>query len=1820
MKTNHTPAFRPAPGARRRAILAMAIAAAFAMPALQAQTVSVPAYNPRDNDDQVGVTVVPNGGTTTLVGNSSQFEIGLTGNQNTTLQALYDAGRITNDSQQWIGQPRLNPGTANQGITVRDPITGTNRVVSVYNSANFSDLTPVSYANQVPDIVNVGDNQYINMRVGQVSNAGGTLNVNLGDAGATSTNGNNAFTLAAKQSTLFAADGTGTAASNINWQSNNRFTFVGDQNPATTQGYAVTYVSHYGGTFTVTDSRGVTTSHTVTNAAQLKDYNNFLITGIQNGSINYTQYNTLFNQGYTYSNESITYGISADDQEDGFQPVGLRVVMGLDGANAHGTVASGATLEGVNTNGGLIRATNGATADVLGTIGTAGTSGDRVGLSLQGGSRGTNSGVINGGFFGNTTVFPSTYGLNAVDLADNSTFTNNAGGIINTALGTVNGAGQSNGIRLGATSNATNNGNINVAVTGSRSNGSINGVLVNTPTSTFTNGPGGLIYLGRGAQATASDTPADVALNQATTSAGINVARAGTVDNQGTITLGTLTQNAAGILVSANGASVTNSGTITVNGRAAAVPRDNFGISVVNAGSSGPGIINKGTINVAGVNGTGIKALSTGAVGSLVRSTGVINVSGAADPVSGTRNYGVWVEGQGSATSVGNVEGAVNLTGNGAIGIHARGKATVNVAAGAAPTFANGSDQIGFFAYGNDAHINVASGSVLDVSTQRSTLFRLDTGADFDGTGLAATVSGAQATGILGSGAGSVLNTRDASINVSGAGAQGVVAEGGSTATIDAATTMNLTGDGAVAGVSDGQKHDLTEAAVGAPSAATSLTSLAAINSSASGVTGFIARNSASLANAGALNFTGANTTGMVVETNAAATNSGSIDLSGPGATGAILRTGGTLANTGTIHVGNGTGVRVEGAGTQRLNPAGTINVDDGVAGVQLTSGAGLQLGAGDSAITTNGSAHGILLDTGATSLVANGTTVTTLGTGNAIENAAEIGAITLGNATLRVGNGAGLRTATAIDPASTATMEVDGSGTGYAFRRADGTATTGDLALGNGFTINGNGAGSTGIQALTSGAVNTAATVNILNAAGGSALVAGTASSVANAGMLTSASTVAPVVDLANGTGTTFTNTGTVTAASPSATAVRGSSGNDTVALPSGAVTGDIATGEGSDTFNWTGGTLNGGLTMGNGVGNNATLGAVDTTSTYHLLAGTGGSNTLTFNGTQARGGTFAADTLDKGIRLAGWNTFNLTNGSKFELTDNLVMGGSDVNIDGSSALLAGNGVHPVISAGTPGSANVSNNGTIDLTNGSGSPGNTLTIDGNYASSGGRVNLVSTLNQGGALANQSTDRLLINGDASGETVLNITPSMLSTGALTDLDRNGFVQSGEGISVVQVGGNSTGGAFRLNGGYVGFGPFQYGLYAFQPGVADAGQRVVGGTTTGSNYWDYRLANVLVCNGPCPTPTASTPPATPPPGQPYVPPADATPPGTPATPITPVAAGDNVRPAVVPQVPNAIVTPSALALYGYRSLDNLHRRLGETRNMDDLGEGLGGETFVRYFGGDYDVSTNRSFGQYGYDYSADTRGVQVGANIFALDMDRSSLRAGVAYTHGTTRIDPKAADGYSHSKFDTNSIAMFVTWQQQNGFYIDAVAQGDRHVGDLDTGRSKDVARVHGSGWEGSIETGYPFRFTGGWELEPQLQLTRQHVGLRDQTDLEGVTTHYQSLDQTIGRAGLRFDRTWTTDAGSTFTPYARANYIKGWGGVAKVDVGQEGFDATQQFIGGKFGQMMEVGLGGTWAWKNKLSVYGEADWQNKIGSAGARGWSANLGVRWDFGG
>ncbi|MDI9223268.1 autotransporter outer membrane beta-barrel domain-containing protein [Pantoea sp. EA-12] len=2020
--------------------IAIGILAAQALfyPYISAQAITLGSYSPQVNDNLFGEQNIDVSGTSETLTGNPDFAPGTDGSVSSSLAQV----NITSGAQ-FLNQTRLNPGPQNFAITVPDPTTGGNTTFQVYNSASLVAQAPVTSDTAVPDVVNVNGDQYINARVADVSN-GGSLDVNIGQPNAASSASTNSWSMAAKQTTLFQVGSDST----LNWNSNNRISFFGTaatpDGAGATQTFQVQNLATYKGSFSVQTLDGATQTFSVTSASELQTYNNWLISQLQSGNLDKANYLADFNKAVTVTNGNIVYDVSATPPDEVTQPIGNRIVVNADGANARVNLAAGKTLEVVGSTGGAIKASNGAQAVIDGKLASRGTiANNGTALVLAGGSNGSTSatGVINGGFLNRqdgTGIGSTGYGANGVLVQSGSEFNNN--GIVNLATTGSNSQYGVAGIRLEDNATSNNSGNINVGVNGSSASGTASGVLLTTPTSTFTNTADGQIYIGRGPQNSLTDNVADTAMNQSGLTSGIALVANGSATNNGTIVIGSKVQNAAGMSASgANNVTMLNTGTIDVNGAAATVPRENVGMSVTNSSGN---IDNSGTINLNGVNGTGVKVVATNGNSASANSTGTINVAGGADPASGTRNFGVWVEGQGTGQASADIDGPVNLSGNGAIGVHARGNATVNVAANAIPSFSNGSNQIAFFAYGPNALINVAGNNPFNVTTANSTLFRVEQGADFDGTDLSLTASGAGSVAVNGSGTGGTeVNTRNATLNVSGAGATGVNIEGGATGTIDNDTTINLTGNNAIGAIVDGQKHTLAGSNSGAPVTSTRLSSAAALSSSQTGLIGYLARNRAQLNNTGDINFSGANATGIRVESGATGSNSGNISIndggtgiavnssgstanttannsgninvnggsttnrsrgvsasgsraianlnsgtlnlngtgaigaeavngaqvniaagsapifnntdqiayhaagsgsrinsaanaldvntqnstgyriddgaalsfssptalttSGVNSTGVIVsgsgsslnsanarftasgqgstavrveggaaatldsgstlnlsgsntvgvlvnnlrtdlsntlngssapttvtsngnlsgagsnaigfdvtngaalvnngavnltgssnigirsRAGSTLTNNGTVNVANGTGLDVSGSGST-LAKGGVINVDNGTAGVRISDGAQLALTGSDTVITTRGNAHGILLDTGATALSASDATVNVLGSGNGIENRAELSNVSLSNLTLNVGNGNGIRTAVAFDPASTVTTNVSGSGTGLNIANADGSTTRGDLTLGSGYQFNVTGAGGTGIRANTSGNVTTAADVNIDNPAGGSALVSSTAGTITNTGTFTSNSLTSPVVDLRGGK-TIFENYGSIITANPQTVAVAGSNADDEVLLTEGEVRGDINPGGGSDLFRWTGGALNGSLTMGNDNNNSAQVSNVDLGTTYHLTSGSGTGNTLTFNQIDSRGGSFSADDLNKGVNLgSGWSTINFAS-TQWTLTDNLKLAHSTINVDADSTLYAGNNVHPTLAGGTADSLTVNNAGTLDLTNGAGSPGNTLNINGSLASSGGQLNLITDLNEGGALSNQFTDHLNVTGNASSTTLVNVKLTDSSTGALTDLNRNGGIEGNEGISLAQVAGNASPESFALKDGYLGAGPWQYRLYTFAPGSTDPSQRLVSGS--GNNYWDYRLANYYVCED------------------------GASCPSTFITDAFGSGKSYDARAAVVPQVPSYISAPVGLAYYTSAIIDDLHKRLGELRHEQTRPEGEGGEMFLRYIGSNLKYKSDQRFTDYGYDFDLDYSAVQVGGNLLRLDGEKDSLRGGLAYTRGNTRIRPDAADGYSSTTFDSDSLAFYGTWQRQSGFYLDGVLSFDWHRGETAIARQQQEAKLKAHGWTASLESGYPFDLGDGYKLEPQAQLMYMKLNMNDFTDQDGNKVRYGDYNQTIGRLGARLDRTWTDDSQRQYTPYLRANFYKGWGGTAETNVSSVDNPALgATFTSGHFGQMWEVGAGGTATLHKDVSLYAEADYRKEINGNGAKGWRYNLGVRWQF--
>jgi outer membrane autotransporter protein len=580
-------------------------------------------------------------------------------------------------------------------------------------------------------------------------------------------------------------------------------------------------------------------------------------------------------------------------------------------------------------------------------------------------------------------------------------------------------------------------------------------------------------------------------------------------------------------------------------------------------------------------------------------------------------------------------------------------------------------------------------------------------------------------------------------------------------------------------------------------------------------------------------------------------------------------------------------------------------------------------------------------------------------------------------------------------------------------------------------------------------------------------------------------------------------------------------------------------------------------------------------------VISGTGavtqigpGATILTANNTYTGGTTVSLGTLAIGDPTHPGAA--LSGGGPIQVSPDSFFGGygsvtGTVTNDGTIAVA---NALPVFAGGPSGTFVINGNlvnggGLVNLASTS-TIGNVLAVRGNYSSNGGTLALNTVLNAGGPLSNQSTDRLLISGNATGVTTIQVNP--IGAGALTNTNGVGPAKS-QGISIVQVGGTSAAGAFQLVNGYVASSSgIAYKLFQFGPGSsfgpADPGQLLVGG----SNSWDYRLESSFVTNGP------------------------------------------STRLEVAPQVASYVTIPTALFNAGFQNLDELHRRLGEIHDDQLEGRTQQDEVFVRAFGETFNYTSNRSFTDFGYNSQQDYAAVQFGDNWIASDAQPGTLRLGLFGTIGRLWFQPSSADGPSSGVFNEETLSGTVTWQARNGWYVDGIISSGMFDGTVSTTAHGQVTGMNGTTIATSLETGYPIPIADKIALEPEVQGVFQHLDFPQRTDADGIGVNLGTPNQGVLRAGVRLlDHVTTTD-GTLVTPYLKANFLQGLGGGNSVQLSNVTFPV------GDFGSALQIGGGVNGTLTRNLSLYGDVAWQNQIGNGGFRGWAFNGGLRYAFGG
>lgn len=1287
--------------------------------------------------------------------------------ESTTIRELLESGKITllatspdqsvktitnsEELAEYLTYNQSSTPSQSTEFDINDPaFPGEKTTIKVFDTNELNGFLTEA---QVGDaVLNTFDAQkseiYKQFGIALATN-GSIANLNIGNDTLNVRDKANTIEMLAKDSSLLEAQGT---ASQVNWQSDNyiKFNAAPVIPEKTFTGSAQTSV--FGDDVTLMtygydeDGQVVKTGErtfTITNTQELAEFNDWLLGKSDDAALNpdgekvsqiqlwidaeevttvtaaQTKYAGLIENLLTSGKPADILSWDYDVWTDGLSHTnnatagrGELHAIYANGAGTSGTLNKDAIIAVDGSINGVMKAINGGVITNLGELNALRTS---TGQSLAIGmlakdATATNNGIINSGLFidkdGNQNV--NSYGAFGMQGQGASQITNE--GTINQAITTDNfgtasaadpwskdkPAGELTlaiGMQLSDNAQGVNNGDINV-VDGRKNGASYGsgiayGVEV-ADNATFTNSAGASIYLGRNA----SDPSKDVTMSGGSSlSAGIMTKSAKEVINNGLITLGTGVRNAAGMLIGNATGNVINTGNIVINGDSSAGSSRNYGITVRDSGAeNNQEIRNDGKINVNGTNNVGIHVSATNKNAEATTSaSGSIVVDGEGSV--GNRNYAVWAEGGKDGKAVINVYSNITLNKAGNIGVHVRDNAVANVDSLSSPAF-NSTDQIGYYLYGKGATANIGQAVMNDNGQDRTTIFRIANGAMLAGntttpdgqpsSNLDLTLSGEQSVGVLATGTGSSVDTGEATFTVQGTDSAALLIEGGATGNISDKTTINLTGERTIAGVVDGQAHQLNGNAEGSATP-TILTSNAKITSEASGnkVIAYVARNQGSL----------------ILDTQAI------IDLASTDSIGVNVQQGGSLTNNATaaLHVSNGIGVQASGSNAQ-IKKLGQIQVDDGTAGVLLTNGASLNItGNTGDAITTNGTADGIRLDTGAGKLAAKGVIISAKGTGAGIQNDANNTDITLNDVTINANDGPGIRTSVALNMKDGLNniLNVNGKGTGFAFEQRNGDAVTGNLTIGKGYTVKVHNSEGSGIRANTDGKVTTNANINVYDSAGGSAIIAKNVSAIANSGKITSASTTAPVIDASGDSNKKITNTGTLQAINDTAVAIQSGKGNDTIDISQGITSGVINTGEGKDTFNWQSGTFAGEVNFaGTGGNNKANIGNVTLDKTRHITTEAGSGNALTFtntHGNSAKIGSLSSDNLTTGTNIGtGWDSLTISGSSAdMRIVDRLQLASKTIAVTNGATLRTGDHGESTSTAATIADYNVTTQGT---------------------------------------------------------------------------------------------------------------------------------------------------------------------------------------------------------------------------------------------------------------------------------------------------------------------------------------------------------------------------------------------------------------------------------------------------------------------------------------------------------------------------------------------
>ncbi|EJF85928.1 outer membrane autotransporter barrel domain-containing protein, partial [Bartonella vinsonii subsp. arupensis OK-94-513] len=327
-------------------------------------------------------------------------------------------------------------------------------------------------------------------------------------------------------------------------------------------------------------------------------------------------------------------------------------------------------------------------------------------------------------------------------------------------------------------------------------------------------------------------------------------------------------------------------------------------------------------------------------------------------------------------------------------------------------------------------------------------------------------------------------------------------------------------------------------------------------------------------------------------------------------------------------------------------------------------------------------------------------------------------------------------------------------------------------------------------------------------------------------------------------------------------------------------------------------------------------------------------------------------------------------------------------------------------------------------------------------------IHLNSKWSDGEETADQKTDRLLVHGNVSGTTTIHFNSLLNSRNTQTE---GSIPLNTRGLSLVQVSGKAEESSFKLANGYTTMGgmPYKYTLNAYGPtasrGKANSAQNLLG---ENENFWDFRLQSAT---------------------------------------LDPEA---KIR-ALVPQVANYLVMPSALFSAGFADVNNQNILLDNMRTSAvELEMSKNKGIFFSSYGKKSTFSSSRKPLQYGYGANIRYAALQTGVTLAAIEEQDIVTNFGLLGTYGKLGFTPKDMEGSKESTLDKFSLAAYGSLHHDSGIYVNALFSYGALKGNITTALIGNTANIdHTKTWGASATIGQRLA-TGveGLVFEPQAQL------------------------------------------------------------------------------------------------------------------------------------